>query len=66
MRFHEKLSTGYYIDGKIHRLNTPLEILRFERLSFFDKVLLAKAVLGARRLKDPLVFDDLKERDLGI
>jgi len=52
-------TTGYYIDGKIHRLNTPLEILRFKRLSFFDKVLLAKSVLSARRLKDPLVFDDV-------
>jgi len=52
-------SIGYYIDGKIHRLNTPLEILRFDQLSFFDKVLLAKAVLSARRLKDPFVFDDV-------
>lgn len=51
-------TTGYYINGKIHRLNTPLEILKFDYLSFFDKVLLAKAVLSARRLKDPLVFDE--------
>jgi protoporphyrinogen oxidase len=50
---------GYYIEGKIHRLNTPLEILRFKYLSFFDKVLLVKAVLSARRLKDPVVFDDV-------
>ena len=53
-------TTGYYINGKIHRLNTPLEILKFEHLSFFDKALLAKAVLSARRLKDPLVFDELQ------
>ncbi|MEA2033189.1 MAG: NAD(P)/FAD-dependent oxidoreductase [Euryarchaeota archaeon] len=51
-------TTGYYINGKIHRLNTPLEILKFDHLTFFDKVLLAKAVLSARRLKDPLVFDE--------
>lgn len=52
-------SIGYYIDGKIHRLNTPLEILRFKYLSFFDKVLLVRAVLSARQLKDPFVFDDV-------
>jgi len=52
-------SIGYYMDCKIHRLNTPLEILRFDQLSFFDKVLLVKAVLSARRLKDPFAFDDV-------
>ncbi len=52
-------SIGYYIDGKIHRLSTPIEILKFEHLSFFDKILLAKAVLSTRRTKDPSLFDDV-------
>lgn len=52
-------TTGYYIGGKIYRLNTPREILRFKHLSLLDKALLAKAVLHARRLKDPASFDDV-------
>lgn len=39
---------GYFIDGKIFSLNTPIEILKFSPLSFFDKVKLACFVLRSK------------------
>lgn len=41
--------TGFAIDGKIYPLNTPLEILRYPHLSFFDKIKLAKFTLKSRK-----------------
>jgi protoporphyrinogen oxidase len=45
-----KGSTGYYVDGKIHPLTTPLEILRYPHLSFFDKFRLGMLTLRAKNL----------------
>ncbi|MCL4459696.1 MAG: NAD(P)/FAD-dependent oxidoreductase [Chloroflexi bacterium] len=42
-------STGYFIVGRTYRLDTPLEILRYDRLSLIDKMRLALAVLQIRR-----------------
>lgn len=43
-----KAKTGYFIEGKIFSLNTPVEILKFTPLSFFDKTRLAFFTLRSR------------------
>lgn len=43
-------TTGYYVQGKIHPLTTPLQILRYPYLSLADKARLALLTLQARRL----------------
>jgi len=43
-------STGYYVDGAIHPLTSPLEILRYPHLSLADKVRLGLLTLRAKRL----------------
>ena len=45
-----KGSTGYYMDGKLHPLTTPLEILRYPCLSFLQKARLGMFVLSSRRI----------------
>lgn len=41
-------TTGYYVQGKVHPLTTPREILRYPHLSLSDKVRLALLTLRAR------------------
>lgn len=43
-------STGYYVDGTVHPLTSPLEILRYPHLSLTDKVRLGLLTLRAKRL----------------
>ncbi len=43
-------STGYYVDGTIHPLTSPVEILRYPHLSFTDKVRLGLLTLRAKSL----------------
>ena len=43
-------TTGYYVQGKIHPLTTPLQILKYPHLSLADKARLALLTLQARRL----------------
>lgn len=47
-----KGSTGYYMDGKLHPLTTPLEILRWPCLSFFQKARLGLFVLGSHKIDE--------------
>ncbi|MDR2855188.1 MAG: NAD(P)/FAD-dependent oxidoreductase [Methanomicrobiales archaeon] len=42
-------STGYYIDGTIHPLTTPFEILRYSYLSLFEKARLGIFTLRAKK-----------------
>ena len=42
-------STGYYIDGTIHPLTTPTEILRYPHLTFIEKARLGLLTLRSRR-----------------
>ncbi len=42
-------STGYYVNGKIYPLTTPVDILRYPHLSFIDKFRLGMFVLGAKK-----------------
>ncbi|MBT8507010.1 amine oxidase [Methanomicrobiaceae archaeon CYW5] len=57
-----KGSTGYYVDGTIHPLTTPLEILRCPVLTLGDKYRLARLTLSAKKYNaDEL--DDVTARD---
>ncbi len=48
-------STGSFTDGTIHPLTTPMEILRYQYLSFIDKIRLGMFTMQASRLDmDPL------------
>lgn len=41
---------GYYIQGKVYPMNTPLEILRFPFLSFIDKIRLGWLVYRIKKI----------------
>ena len=62
-------STGYYIDGAINPLTTPLEILRYKYLSFFEKARLGLFTLTAKRyLKqdlDNITAEEFIKKELG-
>ncbi|QYZ79949.1 NAD(P)/FAD-dependent oxidoreductase [Methanofollis formosanus] len=45
-----KGSTGYYVDGTVHPLTSPIEILRYPHLSFIDKARLGVLTLRAKGL----------------
>jgi len=44
--------TGMYYARTLHRLSTPLDLLRFKPLRFLDRLRLGKLVLAARRIKN--------------
>ena len=50
--------TGFMINGKVHPLNTPIEILRYPHLSLFDKLKLAIFTLKSRG-RDYTFYDDV-------
>ncbi len=50
-------STGYYFDGKIYPMNTPIEILK--ALPLMDVIRLTLLVLKAKGIKDTAPFDDI-------
>ncbi|HQD25870.1 NAD(P)/FAD-dependent oxidoreductase [Methanoculleus thermophilus] len=43
-------STGYYVDGIVHPLTTPIEILRYPHLTLTEKARLGLLTLRSRRL----------------
>ncbi len=47
-----KGSTGYYMDGKLHPLTTPVEILRWPCLTLLQKARLGFFVIGSRRIDE--------------
>lgn len=52
-----KGTTGYYLDGKIYPMNTPIEILK--ALPLMDVIRLTWLVLKAKTIKDRTPFDDI-------
>jgi protoporphyrinogen oxidase len=62
-------STGYLVDGTIHPLTTPLEILRYPHLSLVDKARLGWLTLRANRYDVERLDDETAvafiERTLG-
>jgi protoporphyrinogen oxidase len=56
-----KGTTGYYFDGKIYPMNTPLEILK--ALPLMDVIRLTWLVLKAKSIKDRTPYDDITAKE---
>jgi len=57
--------TGYFIEGKIYPLNTPIEILKFPPLSLLDKLRLAFFTLRAK-FEDKEKLDGALAKDFAL
>lgn len=56
-----KGTTGYYFDGKIYPMNTPIEILA--ALPLMDVIRLTWLVLKAKTIKDRTPFDNITAKE---
>ncbi|MDI3506692.1 MAG: hypothetical protein PWQ69_672 [Methanomicrobiaceae archaeon] len=57
-----KGTTGYFVDGVVHPLTTPTEILRYPHLTLIEKVRLGLLTLRSRRF-DVAALDEVTARD---
>jgi protoporphyrinogen oxidase len=55
--------TGMYFNGRHWRLSTPLDLLRFKPLSFWDRIRLGLLVLKVRRVTDWRSIEHLTIRE---
>jgi protoporphyrinogen oxidase len=55
--------TGMYFNGKMWRLSTPLDLLRFSPLSFIDRIRLGLLVFKVRKIKDWRQIEHLTIRE---
>ncbi len=55
--------TGMYFNGRMWKLSTPLDLLRFTALSFIDRIRLGLLVLQVRRIKDWRTIEHLSIRE---
>ena len=55
--------TGMYFNGRMWKLSTPMDLLRFTALSFLDRVRLGLLVLLIRRIKDWRTIEHLSIRE---
>jgi protoporphyrinogen oxidase len=55
--------TGMYFNGRHWRLSTPLDLLRFKPLAFFDRIRLGLLVFQVRRVKDWKAIEHLSIRE---
>lgn len=51
-------NTGVYYGNKFFKLSTPLDLLKFSALPFFDRIRLGLLTLKARKVKDWLELED--------
>ena len=56
-------ATGAYYFRQPYRLSSPLDVLRFKPLSFFDRFRLGWLALHARTIKDWQKLDDISVKD---
>lgn len=49
---YNSTNTGIFCNGKIYRLSTPLDLLKFKELKFFDRIRMGLGVLSARLVKN--------------
>ncbi len=56
-------STGMYYANNFFKLSTPLDLLRFSPLPFFDRIRLGLLALRARRVKDWRALENLTASD---
>lgn len=55
--------TGMYFNGRIWKLSTPIDLLRFTALSLIDRIRLGLLVLQVRRIKDWRMIEHLSIRE---
>lgn len=55
--------TGMYFNGRIWKLSSPLDLLRFKALSLTDRIRLGLLVLQVRRIKDWKTIEHLSIRE---
>ena len=55
--------TGMFFNGRIWKLSTPMDLLRFTALSFVDRIRLGLLVLQVRRIKDWRMIEHLSIRE---
>ncbi|ATH11204.1 amine oxidase [Delftia acidovorans] len=55
--------TGMYFNGRMWKLSTPLDLLRFKALSFIDRIRLGLLVFQVRRIKDWKSIEHLTIRE---
>ena len=55
--------TGVYFDGRLWKLATPLDLLRFTALSLVDRIRLGFLVFQVRRIKDWKTIEGLAIRE---
>lgn len=55
--------TGMYFNGRMWKLSTPMDLLRFSALSFIDRIRLGLLVLQVRRVKDWKTIEHLSIRE---
>lgn len=55
--------TGMYFNGRLWKLSTPLDLLRFKALSFVDRIRLGLLVFQVRRIKDWKTIEHLSIRE---
>ena len=55
--------TGMYFNGRMWKLSTPLDLLRFTALPFFDRIRLGLLVFKVRRIKDWRSIEHLSIRE---
>ncbi|MGL3104520.1 NAD(P)/FAD-dependent oxidoreductase [Bradyrhizobium sp. BR 1432] len=56
-------NTGMFFNGRLWRLSTPLDLLRFDALSLFDRCRLGWLVFKVRRIKDWRAIEHLSIRE---
>jgi len=55
--------TGMYFANQFFRLSTPLDLLKFDALPFFDRIRLGVAVLRAKSIKDWRKLEGLSAKE---
>ncbi|CAJ93967.1 Protoporphyrinogen oxidase [Cupriavidus necator] len=55
--------TGMYFNGRMWKLSTPLDLLKFKALSFIDRIRLGLLVFQVRRIKDWKTIEHLSIRE---
>jgi protoporphyrinogen oxidase len=55
--------TGMYFNGRMWKLSTPMDLLRFTALSFIERIRLGLLVLQVRRIKDWRTIEHLSIRE---
>ena len=61
--FCRTASVGYLIDNKTYKLDTPMDILRFSKLSLMDKIKLGIITIRSKFIKNYVALDAITAKD---